>query len=237
MIKNALVFVVFAGMALMGITAEHAKSEPATIKRVTRPQTPRVTIERSDMVDVAVKDNSGLESIIRDSLRNHGMQISEGNATQSTVRVSILGGFYFGKPGAKTETGMLRDIPIHVNRELPEESLVTEGLKGRQLVLDTLVMRSISVSELLIYLSERSGIAGWFNKALTGDPRGVCLTSNCEDVETVVTLYVTVTRDGDSVSWTAMAGAKAKTIVLDQVLAAALDTALSPVFAGLQPKP
>lgn len=49
---------------------------------------------------------------------------------------------------------------------------------------------AISVPDLLLWISQKTGIAGRFNEMLTGDARGWCLNEKCKEVRSYVEMRV-----------------------------------------------
>ena len=200
----------------------------AAVRVVMRPQTPKLESIAGKRVAITVKENPALTAIVVKSLADRGIQVVDGGEN-ADLKVSVIGRFSFAKPFAPEVGGMLRDLPIVSSNAKPDDSLKFEAMPGRQIVLGWLVTRAISITEVVTYLSQQTGVAGWFNKMLTGDPRGVCLTETCELVKTQVVLYVTVETNGETTSWTTMAAAMEKKMVLDQVLGKAMEEGLRPL--------
>lgn len=103
---------------------------------------------------------------------------------------------------------------------------------GTQLATTTLGV-GFGISNLSMIIGDMTGIRGWGNTKLTGDPRGWCL-SRCSDwnkVNQVVDVRVTWETGGQKQSATATSKAFSETLVPD----ALVNSAISPVFAMFSP--
>ncbi|MBI4741175.1 MAG: hypothetical protein HY777_06420 [Betaproteobacteria bacterium] len=86
------------------------------------------------------------------------------------------------------------------------------------------VMSVVSVTDVLTWVSQQTGVAGGFNKMLTGDPRGWCLHKDCDKYRS----FVAIGASG-AASWYVTSEVKDKKVVLDLVLAEAINQVLSPL--------
>jgi len=85
---------------------------------------------------------------------------------------------------------------------------------------------AISVPDLLLWISQKTGIAGSFNEMLTGDPRGWCLNEKCKQVKSYVEMRVY----GDGVFWRVKAQAWHEKLLLDVLIADVLEDTLAPFY-------
>lgn len=85
---------------------------------------------------------------------------------------------------------------------------------------------AISVPDLLLWISQKTGIAGRFNDMLTGNPRGWCLNEKCNQVQSYVEMRVY----GDGVFWRVKAQAWHEKLVLDVLIADVLENILAPFY-------
>ncbi len=85
---------------------------------------------------------------------------------------------------------------------------------------------AISVPDLLLWISQKTGIAGGFNEMLTGDPRGWCLNEKCKQVKSYVEMRVY----GDGVFWRVKAQAWHEKLLLDVLIADVLEETLAPFY-------
>lgn len=199
------------------------------IKVMVMPKEPRPIAISGTTVDV-VMENPVMASIVRDALMVKGARVVTGQDA-ADMTVAIMGGYALGKGGTEHVQGNLREIPLHRDGQTPEESLKYDSPLGRQMVLEGLITRSLSITELLTYLGQRSGLAGAFNKALTGNPDGICLFGCDDRTRTAAVLRVSVKTTDRTESWIVHVEGRSEAIVLGQVLDAGLDAALKPFVA------
>lgn len=85
---------------------------------------------------------------------------------------------------------------------------------------------AISVPDLLLWVTQKIGIAGRFNEMLTGDARGWCLNEKCKQFQSHVEMRVY----GDGTFWRVKAQAWHEKIMLDILIADVLENTLSPFY-------
>lgn len=85
---------------------------------------------------------------------------------------------------------------------------------------------AISVPDLLLWISQKTGIAGRFNEMLTGDPRGWCLNEKCNQTRSYVEMRVY----GDGAFWRVKAQAWHEKLMLDILIADVLENVLAPFY-------
>lgn len=84
----------------------------------------------------------------------------------------------------------------------------------------------ISVTDMVRWLGQKTGVAGRFNEMLTGDPRGFCWHESCSKF----TSSAIVSVKGDSGHWWLQESAQDSKVVLDLVVADAIENALKPIY-------
>ncbi len=76
------------------------------------------------------------------------------------------------------------------------------------------------------WLGQKTGVAGRFNEMLTGDPRGFCLAESCSKYTSTVIMNV----KGNSGHWWVQEKAQDSKVVLDLVVADAVENMLKPFY-------
>jgi hypothetical protein len=84
----------------------------------------------------------------------------------------------------------------------------------------------LSVTDMVRWIGQKTGIAGRFNELLTGDPRGFCFGDACSKYTSTVVMNVT----GDSGHWWVMEKAQDSKVVLDLVIADSVENTLQPLY-------
>lgn len=95
-------------------------------------------------------------------------------------------------------------------------------------------LRALHLSRMADVLGEASGIKGWFNTKVAGDPRGICV-SRCEEwkkVKQAAYVTMTVTTQGVAHTIRVQALIQAEVIAPDEVITAALEKALLQIAVG-----
>jgi hypothetical protein len=126
---------------------------------------------------VEFEGSSALTARLRESVERQGLTLAEQKAqarSSLVVRgdIDLRGGPVFHR-GARMK---LRDGAT--------PSGGVSGAEAWKLAVDAVGALAFpsawSVSDLLTGLGHASGFGGWFNRALTGDPRGVCFGEACK---------------------------------------------------------
>ncbi|MBK6639088.1 MAG: hypothetical protein IPG34_16400 [Rhodocyclaceae bacterium] len=79
-----------------------------------------------------------------------------------------------------------------------------------------------------IWISQQTGIAAAFNKAVTGDERGICSGPLCDKYETRVSMALAGGKHG---SWRVESSSVSPTINVEPLIADALSRVLDPLLA------
>ena len=88
------------------------------------------------------------------------------------------------------------------------------------------IASAISVTDMVRWLGQKTGVAGRFNEMLTGDPRGFCLAESCSKYTSTVIMNV----KGNSGHWWVQEKAQDSKVVLDLVVADAVENMLKPFY-------
>lgn len=191
---------------------------PAVKKRIhVKSGTPQ-----SDLFDkklfVIVEGSAALADTFRKGLESKGYKITL-NEGEADGRIRFGGGYGISGRGLETVTGKLAALEQLQNLATPANTDYTKNSVGLDHValsaLATGVGSSTSVTDLGIWITQKIGVAGWFNKMVTGDPRGFCMHENCNKFDQ----RVLITADGDGVEVTASAlsYATSEKIVVDRL--------------------
>lgn len=89
----------------------------------------------------------------------------------------------------------------------------------------------LSITDMIRWMSQKTGVAGRFNEMLTGDPRGFCYGTSCTNYTNSVRMSVTGAGDG---GWFIEEVAVSEKIVIDILISDSVETILKP-FYDLQP--
>ena len=100
------------------------------------------------------------------------------------------------------------------------ETKVTASLLHAGATAGALGLSIIPITELGVWLSQVTGVSGFFNKMITGDPRGFCMHENCEKIEQRAIVTVNTTNPDGSNGHIGMKLAVSfdEKIVIDQVI-------------------
>lgn len=127
-----------------------------------------------------------------------------------------------GKLGDLLESAVGADQPSNPDYRHQNVDLLQIGVSAAY----TGVASMLSVTDMVRWIGQKTGIAGRFNELLTGDPRGFCFGDACSKYTSTVVINVT----GDSGHWWVMEKAQDSKVVLDLVIADAVENTLQPLY-------
>ena len=146
---------------------------------------------------VTFNKSKHLTEFIKKNLADRGYTITE-QKEDSDCHLYLTGIFKIS--GKDFSSGTVEFSEIDKFAYNPDgEKKITTSLLHAGVTAVTPGMTLISITELATWLSQVSGISGFVNKLITGDPRGVCLHENCDKIEqrAVVTISI-LDNDGRS---------------------------------------
>ena len=236
---------------------EPAGAEPSTSAAPTAP-VKKTVIESSDVttkangeIDLLVGRDSpifaefqgspALTQRLRESLQARGFELapdasSSKAALQFRGDIVLMGGPKFYK-GVKAPIGEATEKALKLARESGQVTTAdvvqtTAGVALNAAALNASLnnfTRGLAISGMANALGDATGLSGWFNTAVAGDPRGICL-SRCEDWNKVnQTVYLWVTLNSKAAGQKevrVLSKAFTETVVPDQVIAFAVDKAI-----------
>lgn len=229
-----------------------AASEPATApaKKTTLEPADFTTKATGQVELVAGRDSPiyaefqgspTLTQRLREALQAQGFELApDTGSSKATLQfrgdIVLMGGPKFHK-GVKAPVGEATEKALKVAKESGQATTAdvvqtTAGVALNAAALNVSLnnfTRGLAISGLANALGDATGMRAWFNTAVAGDPRGICL-SRCEDWNKVdQTVYLWVTLDSKA------AGRKeirilskvfSETVAPDQVVTYGVDKAI-----------
>lgn len=244
MFSKHITAVVIALFAAAGASAD--TSAPLS---VTSAANGAIAIDRTPATTVRVLfvGSPILTTRMERDLAQNGFTVTNGQDAAATVTVDgslrLSGGPKFTRPAIMPLGQVLEsELDAVINRTV-EERTITRG-EAFQLVTDAALvkvaldmpmgnfMTGLQLGRLGDSLGKVTGLKAMFNKAVSGDPRGVCF-SNCDkwnEVEQTVTLTVEYAPTGAAAQKVrVLAKAQSETLAPDQVISAALQKAVEAI--------
>ncbi len=221
-----------ASMLALTVLAPYARAEdpaPAQQIDIKRDSLMRDIPDRSvadKKIYVLFEDSPKMTMIVRDRLRSKGLAVTE-NADEADAKYQITGTFSVSGRGREPKSGSMGKL---LETSMPTaESLKadyyqqTTGLD--HVALDAVISKPIAITDLFIWLGQKSGVAGRFNELVTGNSKGWCFAPDCNKLTSFASVMV---RGGDEDYWWLQASAVDDKVVLDVVVADILENALKP---------
>lgn len=185
-----------------------------------------------------------LTQVLATALEAQGVRTTtDRSAAKSTLSIRgdvvLIGGPVFHK-GAKVAVGEATERTLAANAANRTPSAGEAANAAVGVALNAAALKSattpfwsgLAVSRMADVLGEASGIKGAFNTALTGDPRGICL-SRCEDwkkVKQTAYAFVTFTSSDGKQELRVLASAFSETLAPEEVVAEALSKAVGSIM-------
>lgn len=180
-------------------------------------------------VSVEFQQSKKLSDLVADYLRSKGITVVPLDQNPE-VTLEMLGAFRIARPGEKGLTGMIGEIAEpSMTYSQSQDSHDTATMKGSQVALTAIVANAISLSQLFTWLSQKTGVSGWINKNITGDPRGFCLSSNCDLISTRLNLHLNGRAQEQNFRWGVQTESIGNQVVFDKALAEGMERLLNPL--------
>ncbi|MCG3166217.1 MAG: hypothetical protein DPW12_13035 [Rhodocyclaceae bacterium] len=219
---------IFAGLIFAGhVRAAEPEAQP-TLKIYRQPSENLL----GKRLYVEFKDSPVLTSFLRRTLGERGYQLAE-SAEASEAQLRFMGnvsiGLFATNPSSATLAEVIEKGALKINSK--EDAAV-----GTTTVVDVAIMNqmarpfgtsfrnSMTLTGVLDWIAEASGLRGAFNKALTGDPRGICMHRDCDKYRQRVVISAL-----GSATWLATYEILDEKIVLDRLIEQTLERALEPL--------
>lgn len=165
-------------LLVLGLASAPAQSADE-IKKTLRVIKPLADDMRQLGIHVEFKGSPRLTAVVSQMLAAKGYRVvarADADAVfmmQGTLEVK--GG---GKTGFTVSMGELAESGD--KRDVGGTDYTYQTITGESVVVSTIGMRTVSITDVGLWLSQKTGIAGRANELLTGDPRGICVV-DCEN--------------------------------------------------------
>ena len=173
----ALKIIVTAVLAIGLLGTASAADETKKLLSVVTPLPDDI---RQLSIHVEFKDSPKLSSIVGQMLTDKGYRVVASKeaadiAFKMQGTLEVKGG---GKTGFRSFLAELAEAGT--NKDVGGPDYQHQNITGESLVVESIGTGSIHVSHVLLWLTQKTGIAGRANELLTGDPRGICVV-DCEN--------------------------------------------------------
>lgn len=175
---------------------------------------------------VSFEGSPKMTRILQEKLRARGFAVSD-DAASADARFKFNGTYIISALAKQDIVGSLGEVlerTVQLDNKVADPHYQTVDL----LQIGTLgaYRGAISVPDLLLWISQKTGIASGFNEMLTGDSRGWCLNEKCKQFKSYVEMRVY----GDGVFWRLKAEAWHEKLLLDVLVADVLEDTLAPFY-------
>jgi len=209
-----------------GWCSETPISEPPRIQRevITKSLPPIETANRR--IFVSFNGSPKMTRILQEELRAKGFAVVD-DPSSAEARFRFNGTYIISALAKGDIVGPLGEVlerTVQLDDKASDSHYQTVDLL--QIGAAGTYRGAISVPDLLLWISQKTGIAGRFNEMLTGDARGWCLNEKCKQIQSYVEMRVY----GDGVFWRVKAQAWHEKLLLDVLIADVLENALAPFY-------
>lgn len=212
---------------ILAWSSDSPSSEPPQIQReVINKNLPPAETSRQ-RIFVSFDGSPKMTRILQEKLRAKGFAVVD-DSSSADARFKFNGNYIISSLAKQDIVGPLgeileRTVQLDNNKDANSHYQTVDLL---QIGVLGAYRGAISVPDLLLWISQKTGIAGGFNEMLTGDPRGWCLNEKCKQVKSYVEMRVY----GDGVFWRVKAQAWYEKLMLDVLIADVLENTLAPFY-------
>jgi hypothetical protein len=221
-------------------SAKNATLEPADFTTKATGQI-ELAVGRDSPIYAEFQGSPALTQRLREALQAQGFELApEAGSSKATLQfrgdIVLMGGPKFHK-GVKAPIGEATEKALKLAKESGQVTTAdvvqtTAGVALNAAALNASLnnfSRGLAISGIANALGDATGMRAWFNTAVAGDPRGICL-SRCEDWNKVdQTVYLWVTLDSKASGKKevrVLSKAFSETVAPDQVIAYGVDKAI-----------
>lgn len=227
-------------------TAHAAEQLPAAAFTSKATGTIELSVPEHSPLYVEVEHSPALSIRLADALASEGFTMTQNKASAKAVLafrgdIAMVGGPTYVK-GVKVRIGDAVEKSLEAAKAsggMTQTELVqtAAGMALNKAAFDAAISpfwRGLALSGMASVIGESTGLKGSFNKALTGDPRGVCL-SRCDDwnkVNQTVYLWISLQAGETKSEIRVLTKALSETVAPDQVLDRAMTDGLEVLKLG-----
>ena len=177
-------------------------------------------------VFIYFEGSSKATMILQEKLLAQGVMLAESEA-DADLKFKMSGVFMLSGAGKEPVNGSLGDL---LEKSIDLSAAENPDYKNASVSLAQIAATSglggaISLSDMVLWLSQKVGVAGWINKQLSGDVRGFCWHESCNKFTHTVIVRV----NGSGYGWWIQETATDEKIVLDLLIEDIIETAMTPL--------
>lgn len=178
---------------------------------------------------LAVKDSPKGSELVRKRFKGIGFAMVD-SAEEADFVANINGVVLLDGIGREKQSAKLGEVMAYASDKqmVPGNDLRSQSVDAAQLLAGRLFQGAFSVTDIVTWISQKTGVAGAVNKAITGDARGICLHPDCDKY--VSQVIVSVNINNGAAHWWLEERAKEKDVVIDLLIQDALARALQPIL-------
>ena len=233
-----------------GQTTSSTSAMPVPVKKTTLEPTD-ITTKANGQIELVVARDSPiyaefqgsptLTQRLREALQARGFELArDADSSKAVLQfrgdIALMGGPKFYK-GVKAPIGEATEKALKLARDNGQVTTADVVQTTAGVALNAAAFngslnnftRGLAISGVANALGDATGMRAWFNTAVAGDPRGICL-SRCEDWNKVAqTVYLWVTLDSKAAGLKEvriLSKALSETVAPDQVIVYGVDKAI-----------
>ena len=225
-IRSLAVALLLGIIPTLGCCSDTASSEPPQIQREVISKNLPPADTANQRIFVSFEGSPKMTRILHEKLRAKGFAVADDPAS-ADARFKFNGTYIISALAKQDIVGPLGEVlerTVQLDNKAVDPHYQTVDLL--QIGAVGAFRGAISVPDLLLWISQKTGIAGGFNEMLTGDPRGWCLNEKCKQVKS----YVEMRGYGDGVFWRVKAQAWHEKLLMDVLIADVLEDTLAPFY-------
>lgn len=178
-------------------------------------------------ISIVFEGSPKMSKVLQEKLKEKGFAVTA-DANDADVKFKLSGIYLVTGAGKASMSGPLGDMlenTISIGDSVKPD-YQHQNVSLIQMAATNTLLGSISPSDLIHWLAQKTGISGRINEAITGDPRGFCWNENCNKLTSHIVIRI---GDGQS-HWWIQGEAKSVNVVLDLVFSDLVENLLAPIY-------
>lgn len=225
-VRSLAAVVLLATASGFGWCSETPVSEPPRIQREVITKSLPPTETANQRIFVSFDGSPKMTRILQEKLRAKGFAVVD-DPSSADAKFRFNGTYIISALAKQDIVGPLGEVlerTVQLDDKTSDPHYQTVDLL--QIGAVGTYRGAISIPDLLLWISQKTGIAGRFNEMLTGDARGWCLNEKCKQVQSYVEMRVY----GDGVFWRVKVQAWHEKLLLDVLIVDVLENTLGPFY-------
>ena len=213
------------------VTAQEEQKSELVIKREPHLRKMPDAAVAEKKLFVSFKGSPKMSKLLQAKLSDSRLVIVE-TPEEAELKVEFSGMYFVQNASKERKSGQLGELLEEATADIAPDrpNYRVESVDIPQMLAVRAGTGAFAITDIALWISQQTGIAGRFNEWLTGDPGGWCLNEACrKQRRQLMNVAIVSVSTGGEFHWWLKHEAWDEKVVLDRVIADALEHAIRPL--------